>query len=134
VPGERFSVASVGVGVIAFVATTAAARQPFAGVAIQAQSVYAGDSYPSWGAGEPAVAYNGGDAVIARCDAAASFAFGSPVYYRQVASGSEQLGAIRQDGDSGDALYLPGWAATSPHFDTVINGTTYRLCEIARLG
>lgn len=134
VPGERFSVASIGVGVIAFAATTAAVRKSFAGISLRATSVPAPASgAPSWPAGGGVTVYSGGDEVVALCDAAASLALGDALYYRQSASGSERLGAFRQDNDGGDCLLLSGWAAAGAHFDLVADGVTYRLCPIRRV-
>jgi hypothetical protein len=133
-PGERFSVASAGVGLLAIAFTTAAVRDPFVGFALRATSVQVGAGYPAWGAGNPATLYSGRDQIAVLCDAAASLSFGDALYYRQVASGAEQLGAIRQDNDGGDCLPLAGWRAAGAHYDLPINGTTYRLCLVERVG
>jgi hypothetical protein len=133
IPGERFTVANIGPGVIAFAATTANVKAAPLGVALRILSLEYSSGVPTYPASGPVSIAQGDEVVVALCDAAASFGGGGlPVYYRQVASGSEQLGAVRQDVDGGDALLLPNWESASAHFDINIGGTTYRCVQLRK--
>lgn len=111
--GVDFDLFTIGAGVFA-VATTqnAGFARPLAGLTALSDSIALGynqgefesevNSYP---AGNIAAVVESG-IMLALCDD--SVADGDPVYVRVTASGSEVVGSVRNDSDSGDCVLLPG--------------------------
>jgi hypothetical protein len=117
IPGLLFNVSSSNSGTNPFVPviTTPNLTAHPLGVAVRIGSVeYSETGLPSYPEGGVISVHSGRDQINVICDDDAEFGIGTDIYYRQSASGSEVLGAVRNDSGGGDCLYVHGWKAAGP--------------------